>query len=88
MVVVKVFSMDDLGYNTITFDGTKAKIVCATMESLPPKIFIGAKEVKVLSNYEEVCISIVYSSQEDVAWAEKAAKDWCSWFKKTGGSLE
>ena len=72
-----VYSLDEFGYNTITFDGVKAKIVCGTMESLSPKFFIGAKEIKVSSNYEEVCISIVYSSQEDVAWAEKAAKEWC-----------
>ena len=71
------YALDDLGYNAVSFDGMKAKIVCGSTESLPPKIFAGAKEIWVSSNCEEVRITITFSTKEDVVRAEKAVKEWC-----------
>lgn len=70
------YAIDEFCYNTIDIDGVKVKITCATRESIPPRIFIGAKEVRVYPG-EEIRIVITYSSEEDASYAEKAAQEWC-----------
>ena len=72
------YALDDFGYNTITFDGTKAKIKCATTEILPPAVMFGAKNIEVGGYGDEVRIIITYQNQDSASSAEEAVKRWCA----------